>query len=169
MEFDILYAIQGIRSSVLDNIVLVITSMVGSYGQLWPIIGIILCIPKKTRTCGIALLVSYLLVFLSGQLVLKTLIARPRPYHIDDTVALLVQSSDSSSFPSTHTGWSFAAATVIFMNHRKAGVAAIVFACAVAFTRLYLFVHFPTDVMCGAILGIICGYAAVKIVSWIKI
>ena len=167
MEFSILYAIQGWHTPWLDQVMRILTDMVGGIGQLWLVIALVLCLFKKTRRCGVTVLLSYILVLLAGQLVLKGLIVRPRPCQIDQAVALLVEHPTGSSCPSTHTAWSFAGAAAIWMNHKKWGIAAGVFALVVAFSRLYLFVHFPSDVLIGALLGVACGVAAVYIVRGI--
>lgn len=113
------------------------------------------------------MLVSYGLVFLTGQLILKDLIARPRPCHIDEAIELIVKKPSSFSCPSTHSAWAFAAATAIFMHHKKAGIGVYVLAAIIGFSRLYLFVHFPTDVLFGAVLGALCGLASVKLVNFV--
>ena len=118
---------------------------------------------KRTRKIGAAVLVSYIGVLLFGELLLKHVVMRTRPCQIDQTFAMLVERPTSSSFPSTHTAFAFGTATVIFMNHRKAGVAALIVASLIAFSRLYLFVYFPTDVLCGIVLGIAVGLAAAGI------
>ncbi|MCQ2404696.1 MAG: phosphatase PAP2 family protein [Clostridia bacterium] len=153
MDFDILYAIQNLRCEFLDKFVLALTWLVGDYGQLWAIVGAVMLFFKKTRKCGIAVLVSYALVFLGGQYVLKDLIARERPCVIDQTVELLVARKTSYSCPSTHTAWAFAAATSIFLHFKKWGIGLFVVAAVIGFSRLYLFMHFPTDVLFGAALG----------------
>lgn len=165
MDFNILYAIQGMHTPILDQIVLGITKIMGSYGQIWLIVAIALLIFKKTRKAGICVILSYVLVLILGQVVLKDLIARPRPCHIDQTIALLVPRPDSFSCPSTHTAWSFAAATAIFLYHKKSGIIAIVAAAIIGFTRLYLFVHFPTDVLIGLVMGIVLAIISKKIVD----
>lgn len=164
MEFDILYAIQNLHNPVLDNIILVIMQITGDYGHLWIALGVLFLIFRKTRKCGIAILSSYVLVFAVGQFVLKDLIARPRPCHIDETIELLVARPSSFSCPSTHSAWAFAAATSIFCYFKKPGIIAFVFAAFVAFGRMYLFVHFPTDVLLGIAMGV--GFA---ILSWFVI
>ena len=161
MEFSILYAIP--RTQILDSIILIITKIAGSYGQLWAVVGAALLIPKKTRRTGIAVLISYVGVFVFGQLILKNLFDRPRPCHIDQAFKLLVDRPTSSSFPSTHSAWAFAGATAIFMKYKKPGIAVCVVAALIAFGRMYLFLHFPSDVLCGIILGIVIGIAADKI------
>ena len=158
MEFSFLYAIP--RTPALDRLFLTITRIAGSYGQLWVIIAVLLLVFKKTRKTGVSLLIAYLAVFLIGQIVLKHLISRPRPCQIDQAFALLVDCPSSSSFPSTHSAWAFGGATAIFMYHRKAGIAAYICALLIAFSRLYLFLHFPTDVLFGIAMGMALGVAA---------
>lgn len=162
MDFSILYAIQGMRSPALDGFILTLTDIMGSYGQIWLVVGAVLCLFKKTRRCGAAVLVSYALVFLVGQFGLKDWIARPRPCHLDESVALLVKRPSSYSCPSTHTAWAFAAATSILMYFRRPGIAVMLTAALIGFSRLYLFVHFPTDVLFGAVLGVALALATVK-------
>ena len=158
MEFSFLYAIP--RTAVLDSFFLAVTNIAGSYGQLWVIIAAALLIFKKTRKAGVAVLLAYGMVFLMGQYGLKNLISRPRPCQIDLDFTLLVSRPSSSSFPSTHSAWAFGAATAIFMQHKKAGVAAFIAAALIAFSRMYLFLHFPTDVLFGIALGIGMGVLA---------
>ena len=158
MEFSFLYAIP--RTEVLDSFFLGLTRVAGSYGQLWLIIAALLLIFKKTRKAGISVLIAYLAVYLLGQIVLKQLISRPRPCQIDQTFAMLVARPSSSSFPSTHSAWAFGAATAIFMQHRKLGAAAYAVAALIAFSRMYMFLHFPTDVLFGTALGIALGVLA---------
>ena len=106
------------------------------------------------------MLIAYLAVYLLGQIVLKHLVSRPRPCQIDQTFAMLVARPSSSSFPSTHSAWAFGAATAIFMQHRKLGAAAYAVAALIAFSRMYMFLHFPTDVLFGTALGIALGVLA---------
>ena len=153
MDFDILYAIQNLRCEFLDKFILGLTSLVGDYGQLWAVVGAVMLFFKKTRKCGIVMLISYALVFIGGQFVLKDLIARERPCVIDQTVELIVDLKTSYSCPSTHTAWAFAAATSVFLHFKKWGIGLFVVAAVIGFSRLYLFMHFPTDVLFGAALG----------------
>ena len=164
MEFSFLYAIP--RSSLLDAFFLGVTKIAGSYGQLWVAIALLLLIFNRTRRAGISLLIAYVGVFLLGQYVLKTLISRPRPCQIDTAFPLLVSRPSSSSFPSTHSAWAFGGATAIFLRHKKAGIAAYVVAVLIGFSRLYLFLHFPTDVLFGAGMGVALGFAADKLTAY---
>ncbi len=157
MDFSILYAIQSMHSQALDQIMLFITNIMGGIGQIWLFVALGLIIFKKTRKIGICVLLSYILVLILGHVCLKDLIARPRPCHIDESIKLLVKRPSSYSCPSTHTAWAFAAATSIYLYHKKAGIITFIIAAIMGFSRMYVFVHFPTDVLFGLVLGVFLG------------
>ena len=168
MEFSILYAIQNLRTDFLDTVIVKLTELVGSYGEIWLIAAAVMLTNRKTRRCAYTMLISYLLVFGIGQLWLKNVIVRGRPCNIDRAVKLLVERPTSWGFPSTHTGWAFAAATSVFLHHKKAGIAVLVLAVLIAFSRLYLFVHFPSDVLGGIVLGVLAALIAKVIVNAVE-
>ena len=168
MDFSILYAIQNLHTGFLDTVILKLTDIVGSYGEIWLIAAAVMLTNRKTRRCAYTMVLSYLIVFGLGQFVLKDLVARVRPCQIDQTIALLVERPTSYSFPSTHTAWAFAAATSVFLHHKKAGIAVLVLAALVAFSRLYLFVHFPTDVLGGIVLGVLSALIAKVVVNAVE-
>ena len=168
MEFSILYAIQNLHTDFLDTVILKLTDLVGSYGEIWLIAAAVMLTNRKTRRCAYTMVLSYLLVFGLGQFVLKDLVARVRPCQIDRTIALLVERPTSYSFPSTHAAWAFAAATSVFLHHKKAGIAVLALAALIAFSRLYLFVHFPTDVLGGIVLGVAAALIAKVLVDLIE-
>ncbi len=156
MELAILHAIQGLHTPLLDNImVTVFNNLVGSKGQLWIAVGVVLLLIPKTRKCGVAVLVSYGLSYLIGNEWLKDWIARPRPCAVDDTVLMIVKKPSSFSCPSVHSYLAFSSAMAIWHYHKKAGAGVFVFAALVGFSRMYFFVHYPTDVLFGAVLGIV--------------
>lgn len=160
MELSILHAIQTIHGPILDKImVLVFNDLVGSLGQLWIVVGVILLLIPKTRKCGAAVLLSYTVSFLIGNEWLKDWIARPRPCAVDDTVAMIVKKPSSFSCPSVHTYLAFSSAMAIYHYYKKAGIGVFVFAALVGFSRMYFFVHYPTDVLFGAILGVATAFA----------
>ena len=165
MDFPILYAIQGLRTAFLDSFFVTLSKIAGDYGHIWVILGIILLFFKKTRKCGITIISSYLLVFVVGQFVLKDLIARPRPCQFDTKVPLLVKRPSSFSCPSTHAAWAFAASTSVFVYHKGWGALTGLVALLIAFSRLYLFVHFPTDVLFGIALGILLAFICFEVVE----
>lgn len=151
-EFDWLYALQQIHNPVLDKI-MVALSTIGNAGILWIVLAVILLIMKKTRRCGAQMALAMLLTFIIGNLVLKNMISRDRPCWIDPTVALLVKNPMDFSFPSGHSMNGFTAAVTILFYDKRWGIAAIILASLVAFSRLYNFVHFPTDVFAGVVIG----------------
>ncbi|MDD6661602.1 MAG: phosphatase PAP2 family protein [Lachnospiraceae bacterium] len=159
MELNILYAIQSIHNPVLDRVmVTVFNTLVGSMGQLWIVVGLVLLIIPKTRKCGAAVLLSFAVSFLIGNEFLKDMIARPRPCAVDSTIPLIVKKSTSFSCPSVHTYLAFSSAMAIFHYHKKAGIGVFVFAAMVGFSRMYFFVHYPTDVLFGVVLGIATAF-----------
>ena len=103
---------------------------------------------------------------LVGNVCLKNLIARPRPCWLDSSVQLLISSPTDYSFPSGHTLSSAIGATVLTKANHQFGWAAIPLAAAIAFSRLYLFVHYPSDVLAGAVLGVAIGEAVYC--AWVR-
>lgn len=135
-------------------------TFLGEGGLIWIALGLCLIAYKKTRWVGISVLLALLFSLLVGNVTLKPLVARPRPCWRNPLVNLLIQNPKDYSFPSGHSLSSFAAAMAIFMNHRKMGVAALLFAFIMGCTRLYFYVHYPTDVLAGMLFGLILGFLA---------
>ena len=129
----------------------------GNAGILWIIIGICLLISKKHRKTGILVIVGLLMGLIIGNGLVKNLVARQRPCWINPDFNLLIPIPKDFSFPSGHTQASVIAATILTMANKKWGYVVIPIAVLIAFSRLYLYVHFPTDVLGGAVMGIIIG------------
>lgn len=167
-EFDLLYWFQSIHNPILDKIVVVITSF-GNAGIFWillTLVMLIVCKDKKVAwTSALALLFSLLVI----NIFLKNTVMRARPCWIDDTIPLLVKNPKDYSFPSGHSSASFASAVSIvqYAKYRKQGIAAVILAALIAVSRMYVFVHFPTDVFVGTILGIIEAILAGIIIRFI--
>lgn len=157
-EFDFLYALQKMHGPVWDSI-MVFLSALGNAGFFWIGVGVLLCIFTKYRKCGIQMLVSMAIAFVLGNLILKNLIARERPCWLDSQVPLLLESPKDYSFPSGHSLNGFTAATTLLFFDRRLGISAVILASLIAFSRLYLFVHFPTDVFVGIVMGIVIATA----------
>ena len=166
MELTFLHMLQSLHNPILNQIMItVFNTFVGSIGQLWIVVGLVLFIIPKTRKCGAAVLLSYALSLLIGDVWLKDLIARPRPCAIDDTVQLIVKKPESFSCPSVHTYLAFSSAMVIFHYYKKAGIWIFAFAAMVGFSRMYFFVHYPTDVLFGAVLGILTALVVCALID----
>ena len=167
-EFDVLYWFQSIHTPFLDKLVPLITAL-GNGGIFWIIVTLLILIfyKKDHRRMGCMMVLALLLDFVICNLILKNAVARQRPCWIDPTVELLVKSPKDYSFPSGHSAFSFAAATSIFLNNKKWGSAALVLATLIALSRLYLFMHFPTDVIGGACVGIGCALLSCLIIHQI--
>lgn len=153
MEISILYAIQSIHNNVLDNIMKIIT-IIGDAGIVWLVIAFMLLLKIETRRCGILIIISMVIGFILGNIILKNVIARPRPFMVDKNIQLLIQIPKDYSFPSCHAMASFEAATIIFLHSKKWGVPSLILATLIAFSRMYLFVHYPSDILAGTILGV---------------
>jgi undecaprenyl-diphosphatase len=145
----------------LDAVMPVIT-LLGDAGIFWIAIAVVLLFFPKTRKVGLGMGAALIIGLLLCNVTLKPLIARIRPYdyqmqHFGVTIKLLIEAQHDFSFPSGHTIASFEAATVLLIHNKKAGIPAMVLACLIAFSRLYLYVHYPTDVITSVILGIGIG------------
>ena len=157
VELSILHWIQDhLQCGFMDAVMPWITKL-GDSGIFCILLALVLLCVKKTRRTGLSMGIALLLGLLIGNILLKNVVARVRPYDVDLTVTLLVRRLSDFSFPSGHTLAAFETSTVLLIRHRKVGIVATVVAALVAFSRLYLFVHYPTDVLAAIILGIAFG------------
>jgi len=163
-ELEILNFFHGLHNPVTDKIFVFITHL-GDAGIMWIIIGLVMCFIPKYRKSGITMLLALLLMLIIGNLTIKPIVARVRPYEFMDHVKLLIEKPSDFSFPSGHTFSSFAAAYSVFLYRRKMGGIFLGIAFLIAFSRLYLCVHFPSDVLCGVIFGVCIAYCSRYILS----
>lgn len=164
-EFDFLYALQKLHNPILDEF-MTFVSILGNSGVFWIVVAIVLLFIPKYRKCGGQMALAMLLTFIIGNVILKNLIARDRPCWIDETVPLLLNCPHDYSFPSGHTMNGITAALTLFFYNKKLGIPALVLAVVIAFSRLYHFVHFPTDVLAGVIVGIFSAVVMHKIFQY---
>ena len=158
-ELPILWWIRDHLTNPFLDTVMPYVSSLARHGEFWILLALILMCFKKTRKAGVAMSIAMACGYLIGNMGMKNLFARTRPYDMVE-VELLVAKLHDFSFPSGHTLVSVEAAIALWFYHRKWGIAALVLAALIAYSRLYLFVHYPTDVLAGALLGIAIGLAA---------
>lgn len=142
----------------LDAVMPVIT-LFGSAGLIWITMAAALIFFRKYRRDGVMLLIGISICAILGNLLLKNIVARSRPCHINETINMLIAIPKDYSFPSGHTSTSVAAAVILFHADKRLGIPAVVVAVLIAFSRLYLYVHFPSDVLAGAVIGCVIGLA----------
>ena len=169
IDLSILEFIQkNIRCDFLDAIVPPITHL-AEKGIFWIAVALILICFKKTRKTGFMVGAALLIGLALGNGVLKNVVGRIRPYDLDGSLLkeadLLVSGLSDFSFPSGHTLASFEAATVLLIRDKRMGIPALVLAILIALTRLYLYVHYPTDVIAGVIFGIAFAVLGVFVVN----
>lgn len=150
-------------SNFLNTLFKCITFL-GEAGIVWIVIGIAFLCFKKTRTSGIVLLVSLLIGFCINDFVLKNIIARPRPFAVNTDIAdfltsISLKRPSGFSMPSGHSYVAFNAATMITLFYKKKGAPVYVLSFLIAFSRIFLCVHYPTDVLVGSILGVLTAVA----------
>lgn len=169
LDFRILDAIQGLRCGFLDMLCPKLT-LLGSGGFIWIVLTLCLLARKQSRTVGIMLAVGLLTGLIIGNGVLKNLFARSRPCWLRPEVQLLIESPKDFSFPSGHTLSSFISAFILLFTGSRLRYPALIAASVIAFTRLYLYVHFPSDILCGIILAFIIAaavYTVFKRRNWL--
>ena len=158
-EFAFLDWLQQFRNPVLDALA-VFFNHAGEHGEIWIAFTLILLLCRRTRKAGLAMAIALVSYLVAGDFILKPLFARPRPCDVNTAVTILVKRPHGHSFPSGHTSSAFAAAFALWRQDRKLGFPALILAVFIAFTRLYLYVHFPTDILGGVVLGLALGALA---------
>ena len=156
---------ENLSNGFLDVLMPIVT-LFGEAGIVPIVLALIMMFFKKTRKAGITIACSLAMGFIIGNLVLKNVVARPRPYSVDTDVVLLINKLSDFSFPSGHTLATFECSVCLLLNKfKKSGIAALAIAVLVAFSRVYLYVHYLTDILAGAILGTAFAFVSYKIVE----
>ncbi len=167
--FDVIYSIdfaildfiqETMRCQFLDY-VMAFFSYLGEAGGIWLISAIIMMCFRKTRATGVMVVCAVAIGFVIGEVGLKNIVDRLRPFVQNPEVIPAIKPPSGYSFPSGHSCSSFAAATVLIVRDKKFGIPAIIIASLIAFSRLYNYVHFPSDVLGGIILGVLCAVATI--------
>ena len=152
-----------VRAPFATPVVTVITHLADG-GALWVAVTLALLIFRRTRRIGLTCAISMLIGLVVVNLAVKPAVARVRPYEFIETLERIIGAQLDASFPSGHTTHSLACAWVIFRRApRRYGVPALALAALIGLSRLYVGVHYPTDVLAGALIGIACAEAAMRI------
>lgn len=162
----------NLKSDLMDQVMPIIT-LFGDGGVFWMALAALLLFFPKTRKTGLGMFFAMAMGLLVCNVTLKPLIARIRPYDMKAemgiTIPLLTKAMHDFSFPSGHTIASFEAATVLMKSSKKAGIPALILAIAISFSRLYLYVHYPSDVIFSVFAGILFGILGYYLAQKIKL
>lgn len=155
---------ENLRCAAMDVVMPIIT-VLGDAGIFWIALALVLLCTRKYRKAGAAMGVALVIGVLVCNVTMKPLVARIRPYdyqllHFGKTIQLLITAPTDYSFPSGHTLASFEGAVALTLYHKKMGIPALVLASLIAFSRLYLYVHYPTDVLAALIMGVAIAFLA---------
>lgn len=134
-----------------------IFTVAGDMGMLWIALTIYMLFTKKYRQTGIIMAAGLVIVLLTGNIMIKNLVARDRPFIQHSGFILSIAPPSGYSFPSSHSFSSFTSAAILTRRGKLWALFSIPTAVFIAFSRLYFYVHFPTDVVCGMLLGIFTG------------
>lgn len=166
LDFNIvLWVQQHVRSPFLSAFFIPFTT-IGNAGILFILIGVLLLFFKRTRQSGILLLISLTISFILNDIVVKNIVQRPRPYNTFSQIIPLVPPPGKYSFPSGHTAAAFSSMMTLFFTQKKHAIMGLIIAFLMGFSRIYVGVHYPTDVFFGAFLGttvaVICAVTFLK-------
>ncbi|MPN20151.1 hypothetical protein SDC9_167528 [bioreactor metagenome] len=165
VELEILDLIQiYLKNPIMDIVMVFITSLADS-GWIWIITAVLLLYFNKTRHIGIAMMVAIILEVVICNLFLKPVIARPRPFVNMSDINLLIEWPKDYSFPSGHAAVSFAGAVTLIRYKSKLALPAMILAVLISFSRMYLYVHYPSDILVGAVIGSACAILSVNSVK----
>lgn len=168
IDFAILnFIYNNCRTSWLNVLMPIITTL-SNFGAIWIILAVCMLISIKYRRVGIALSCALVLDVIICNGILKPFIARIRPYDINTAIELLIPRPTDFSFPSGHTAASFASVSALYFSRLKLWIPSLILALLIAFSRLYLYVHYPSDVAGGIIIGYLLGFSGYKLAHYIQ-
>ena len=166
-ELSVLHFIENNLQNPVLNIFFGIFSMISEYGAIWILLAIFLLFSKKYRKGGFALALALIFFFIFTNLFLKNIIARPRPFSLEEFNIVIPKPSDFS-FPSGHTATSFCGALILAKTNSKWAVPAYAVAVLTAISRIYFTVHFPTDILGGIVSGTLASIFALFVCKKIE-
>ena len=151
--------VQDTLRTPLLSAVLVPVSRAGDLGFFWNSVCVLLLLRRKTRRGAVATLCGSATEFVACELVLKPIFLRPRPYLVLEGLTCLVPPESSAGFPSGHAASGFVCAYLLTRSFGKKGALAYIPATLIALSRVYVGVHYLTDVLAGMALGTLVGAA----------
>ena len=167
--FDIqilLWIQENLRNDYITPLLKFITAL-GNNGLIWIVATIVLLLMAKYRKVGYLSIISLVGSLVMNNLILKNLVARTRPYEVIEGLQHLIETQQDYSFPSGHTGAAFAAAVIFYIYlPKRYGISAIVLAVLISFSRLYVGVHYPSDVLAGAAIGTVIAMCIWTVERW---
>ncbi|MEJ8553781.1 phosphatase PAP2 family protein [Tepidibacter sp. Z1-5] len=163
IDLEILSYIQEVISNTVLNKLMIFMTILGDKGIMWIVISLFLVINKKTRRVGIMAMTALILTGILGEGLIKPLVKRARPFVDHPTFNLIIKAPSTYSFPSGHTASSFAVAGILAKELKQYGIVFLVLATLITFSRLYLFVHYPSDVVVGIMMGLTCAWITNKV------
>ncbi|MDU5504364.1 MAG: phosphatase PAP2 family protein [Anaerococcus vaginalis] len=163
IDISILNLIQNLKSPLMDKIMTTITAF-GNMGIFWILLIIIFLTTKEYKKMAKYMIICLLVNIIIVNLIIKPAVGRQRPFEIVEGIKLLILKPQDPSFPSGHSAISFCMLTTIlfFSKSKTINIMASLLAILIAFSRLYLYVHFPSDVFCGIIFGILSSLITLK-------
>ncbi len=168
LEIGILDFIQQHLRTPFGDAVMPVVTVLGNGGIFWIILTLALLLIPKTRRLGCVCAVSLLIDVALCNGLIKNLVARTRPYVVNPDIVLLIEKPGEFSFPSGHAAASFTVVGALLFNKSKLWIPAGALALIIAFSRLYLYVHYPTDILGGMVFGLLFGYLGTLIVRFVE-
>jgi undecaprenyl-diphosphatase len=147
---------------LMDKLMIFITTL-GNKGAIWIIICVSLLFKKNYRKIAILVMIAFTLSTILGEGIIKHIVQRLRPFATYPSLQLIIGTPTLYSFPSGHTATAFAAATVLSKEFNKYKILFFSISSLIAFSRLYLFVHYPSDIIAGILLGLFSAWLTYKI------
>ena len=160
-----IYRFQHNLNSELFNKIMIFFTILGDNGIIWIAIALILFLKRKYRKIGLFSIISLIICALAVNVILKPLIHRPRPFSELADITLLIKAPKDYSFPSGHTAASFVMVYIFFRHIKKYFIPVLITGILIAFSRMYLSVHYPSDILAGLMIGIFSGLAGEKAVN----
>ncbi len=157
------------RHTKFLNRLLIFVTTTGDNGFIW----FALCLPfllmNKWRLTGFTILAAMGIASLTGEVTIKHIVKRVRPCNKAFEGYLLIENPPHYSFPSGHTTASFAVAAVFMCMCQQWYLPVLLYALLISFSRLYLLVHYPSDVIAGMLIGTVCGLVAIPVAGSIPL